>query len=42
LNEDNYNLFDFKTEDFKNFTQEADRDGIKFKVLEIGEGVLVE
>jgi L-ascorbate metabolism protein UlaG (beta-lactamase superfamily) len=36
-----YNLFDFNTEDPVNFIQEAEREGIVFKVLEIGEGVLI-
>lgn len=36
-----YNLFDFNTEDPDNFIQEAEREGIMFKVLGIGEGVLV-
>jgi L-ascorbate metabolism protein UlaG (beta-lactamase superfamily) len=37
-----YNLFDFNTEDPVNFIQEAEREGIVFKVLEIGEGILIE
>jgi L-ascorbate metabolism protein UlaG (beta-lactamase superfamily) len=37
-----YNLFDFNTEDPQNFIQEAEREGINFKVLEIGEGMMVE
>ena len=36
-----YNLFDFNTEDPLNFIQEAEREGIVFKILGIGEGVLV-
>ena len=36
-----YNLFDFNTEDPENFIQEAEREGIVFRVLEIGEGVLI-
>jgi L-ascorbate metabolism protein UlaG (beta-lactamase superfamily) len=36
-----YNLFDFNTEDPQNFIQEAEREGIVFKVLGIGEGVLI-
>jgi L-ascorbate metabolism protein UlaG (beta-lactamase superfamily) len=37
-----YNLFDFNTEDPQSFIQEAEREGIKFKVLEIGEGILID
>jgi L-ascorbate metabolism protein UlaG (beta-lactamase superfamily) len=37
-----YNLFDFNTEDPENFIQEAEKEGIVFRVLEIGEGVMVE
>jgi L-ascorbate metabolism protein UlaG (beta-lactamase superfamily) len=36
-----YNLFDFNTEDPQNFIQEAEREGIVFRVLEIGEGVFI-
>lgn len=36
-----YNLFDFNTEDPQNFIQEAEREGIVFRVLGIGEGVLI-
>ena len=36
-----YNLFDFNTEYPQNFIQEAEREGVVFRVLEIGEGVIV-
>ena len=37
-----YNLFDFNTEDPQNFIQEAKKEEINFRVLEIGEGILME
>jgi L-ascorbate metabolism protein UlaG (beta-lactamase superfamily) len=37
-----YNLFEFNTEDPQNFIQEAEREGIKFKVMEIGDGILID
>ena len=36
-----YDLFDFNTEDPENFIQEAESEGIVFKVLGIGEGILI-
>jgi L-ascorbate metabolism protein UlaG (beta-lactamase superfamily) len=36
-----YNLFDFNTENPQNFIQEAEKERITFKVLEIGEGVMI-
>jgi L-ascorbate metabolism protein UlaG (beta-lactamase superfamily) len=36
-----YNLFDFNTEDPNNFVQESEKMGINYRVMEIGEGILV-
>ena len=36
-----YNLFDFNTEYPQNFIQEAEREGIMFRVLGIGEGLMI-
>ncbi len=37
-----YNLFDFNTEDPNNFIEEAEKVGINYRVLEIGEGILIK